>query len=41
LASILEPHFQLETEKDLPFLIREHSRKFQYGISLGSRWRRR
>jgi SAM-dependent methyltransferase len=41
LSEILESHFELETTKDLPFLIREHSRKFQYGISLGSRWRRR
>lgn len=41
LAEILDPHFKLEFTKDLPFLIREHSRKFQYGISLGSRWRRR
>ena len=41
LQQILVPDFELETTKDLPFLIREHSRKFQYGISLGSRWRRR
>lgn len=41
LRQILTPHFELETTKDIPFLIREHSRKFQYGISLGSRWRRR
>lgn len=41
LCKILEPHFELQLSKDLPFLIREHSRKFQYGISLGSRWIRR
>lgn len=41
LRQILEKDFELETTKNLPFLIREHSRKFQYGISLGSRWRRR
>jgi putative 4-mercaptohistidine N1-methyltranferase len=41
LAEILEPAFSLELTNDLPFLIREHSRKFQYGISLGTRWRRR
>lgn len=41
LSKILEPDFDLEFQKDLPFLIREHSRKFQYGVSLGSRWRRR
>lgn len=41
LRQILKPDFELETTQDLPFLIREHSRKFQYGISLGTRWRRR
>jgi len=41
LAGILGPSFSLEATKELPFLIREHSRKFQYGISLGTRWRRR
>jgi putative 4-mercaptohistidine N1-methyltranferase len=41
LADLLRPAFELEFAKDLPFLIREHSRKFQYGISLGTRWRRR
>lgn len=41
LCRALEPHFELQLSKDLPFLIREHSRKFQYGISLGSRWIRR
>jgi putative 4-mercaptohistidine N1-methyltranferase len=38
LREALEPHFYLDFTKDLPFLIREHRRKFQYGISLGSRW---
>ncbi|MEI8293983.1 MAG: putative 4-mercaptohistidine N1-methyltransferase [bacterium] len=41
LEDLLRPDFSLEFRKDLPFLIREHSRKFQYGISLGTRWRRR
>jgi putative 4-mercaptohistidine N1-methyltranferase len=41
LEDLLRPAFSLEFCKDLPFLIREHSRKFQYGISLGTRWRRR
>lgn len=40
LADLLRPAFTLEFTQDLPFLIREHSRKFQYGISLGTRWRR-
>jgi putative 4-mercaptohistidine N1-methyltranferase len=37
----LEDHFSLELKKDIPFLIREHSRKFQYTVAQGSRWRRR
>lgn len=41
LREILAPHFELELEMDLPFLIREHARKFQYGVALGTRWRRR
>lgn len=40
LADMLSPWFTLEASKNLPFLIREHARKFQYGISLGTRWRR-
>ena len=40
LRSILEPHFELQLTRELPVLIREHARKFQYGISFGSRWRR-
>ena len=41
LKEILTPHFELQATKDLPFLIREHERKFQYGIALGTRWLRR
>ncbi len=41
LCNALEPHFELQLSKDMPFLIREHSRKFQYGVPLGSRWIRR
>lgn len=41
LKEILSPHFELQVTKDLPFLIREHERKFQYGVALGSRWLRR
>lgn len=41
LKEILTPHFELQFTKDLPFLIREHERKFQYGIALGTRWVRR
>ncbi len=38
LSSLLEPHFELQEKRELPFLIREHARKFQYVISLGTRW---
>jgi putative 4-mercaptohistidine N1-methyltranferase len=41
LREILEPDFELQLTKDLPFLIREHERKFQYGVALGWRWVRR
>ena len=41
LKQELAPNFRLEKQFDLPFLIREHSRKYQYGIALGSYWRRR
>jgi putative 4-mercaptohistidine N1-methyltranferase len=40
LVEKLSPWFQLEYEEDLPFLIREHRRKYQYSISWGTRWRR-
>ena len=41
LKEILDGDFELQLTKDLPFLIREHERKFQYGIALGCRWMRR
>ena len=41
LKNILEEHFDLEMEKNLPFLIREHRRKFQYSLALGMRWKRK
>ena len=41
LRLALEPHFDLQLKKEMPFLIREHSRKYQYGVSRGSRWIRR
>ena len=40
LCEILSQHFTLELQRDLPFVIREHARKFQYGVATGSRWRR-
>jgi putative 4-mercaptohistidine N1-methyltranferase len=36
----LSPHFTLEKQLDMPFLIREHARKFQWSVALGSLWRR-
>ncbi len=41
LTQVLTSSFEFEEKRNLPFLIREHARKFQYGISLGSRWIRR
>lgn len=40
LTRLLTPAFSLEISRDIPFVIREHARKFQYGIALGTRWRR-
>lgn len=34
----LSPHFRLHRRVDLPFLIREHERKYQLGIALGTTW---
>ncbi len=41
LQSILAPTFDLQHTLNIPFLIREHSRKFQYTVAFGSRWTRR
>ena len=40
LQRLLSPHFDLEKTKELPFIIREHRRKFQFSVSLGTRWKR-
>jgi putative 4-mercaptohistidine N1-methyltranferase len=40
LISQLQNDFVLEQETDLPFLIREHARKFQWTVAWGTRWRR-
>jgi ribosome modulation factor len=37
LRRILKPHFKLIRRLDLPFLLREHTRKYQLGISEASR----
>jgi putative 4-mercaptohistidine N1-methyltranferase len=41
LQAELESSFSLDKCFDLPFLIREHARKFQYGVALASRWTRK
>ena len=41
LKEILGPKFLFRGTKDLPFLIREHARKFQWSVSQVSLWRRR
>ena len=41
LTAALSAHFDLVCTKDLPFLIREHARKFQWSVAQASIWRRR
>lgn len=41
LRAALESEFELTGTTDLPFLIREHARKFQWSIAQASIWRRR
>jgi putative 4-mercaptohistidine N1-methyltranferase len=41
LQSILAPEFEFVREFDVPFLIREHERKFQWSVSHAGLWRRR
>jgi putative 4-mercaptohistidine N1-methyltranferase len=41
LRRILAPHFKLARRLDLPFLLREHVRKYQLGIAEASTWVRR
>jgi len=38
LSRRLLPSFRLHRRVDLPFLIREHARKYQLGIALGTSW---
>lgn len=40
VASLLKDSFSLESEEDMPFLIREHERKYQWGCSHGAVWRK-
>ena len=41
LQAVLAPHFDLVRTLDLPFLIREHARKFQWSVAQASVWIRR
>ncbi|MCP4765959.1 MAG: putative 4-mercaptohistidine N1-methyltransferase [Gammaproteobacteria bacterium] len=38
IVSALEPNFRLKTTCDLPFLIREHERKFHFSVAQTSLW---
>ncbi len=38
LQAVLDPHFTLARALDLPFLIREHVRKFQWSVALATVW---
>ena len=38
LLDRLAPEFILDDQWDLPFLIREHSRKYQWSVALATRW---
>lgn len=41
LKKILGGDFEFQSSKDLPFLIREHERKFQWSVAQASAWRRK
>jgi putative 4-mercaptohistidine N1-methyltranferase len=41
LTKFLEPEFELVRTRELPFLIREHARKYQWNVSHGSVWVRK
>lgn len=41
LRTILAPSFTLQARKNLPFLIREHVRKFQWSVAEATIWRAR
>ncbi|MBE7503939.1 MAG: putative 4-mercaptohistidine N1-methyltransferase [Verrucomicrobiales bacterium] len=41
LRTLLEPHFTLARTLDLPFLLREHARKYQWSVALATVWIRR
>jgi putative 4-mercaptohistidine N1-methyltranferase len=41
IKEILQSSFDHQLTKDLPFLIREHARKFQWSVAQATLWRRR
>ncbi len=41
LKDFLDKDFDLSGTRDMPFLIREHVRKYQWSVALASIWRRR
>lgn len=41
LKSSLQGSFELVSTQDLPFLIREHARKYQWSVAQASVWRRK
>ncbi len=41
VSAILNPEFKLNARHDMPFCIREHSRKFQWSVADASVWKRR
>ena len=41
LKKMLSPDFRLVKSKDLPFLIREHRRKYQWVVAEATSWLRR
>jgi putative 4-mercaptohistidine N1-methyltranferase len=41
LKKILAPHFEPTGQKDLSFVIREHARKYQFGLAEATLWIRR
>lgn len=41
VAKVLDPHFELVARSDEAFLLREHVRKFQFGVSDCTVWRKK
>lgn len=41
IEKLLSADFELVERQDYPFMIREHERKYQWGVSDGTFWRRK